>query len=53
MAKRKPAKRKRAPMTNPGQVTARKTRGGYAVSAKVKTLKAAKSLARKMGARKG
>ncbi len=36
---------------NPTPVTARKTKGGIIVSAKVATIQAAKKLARKMGAK--
>ncbi len=51
MAKRKRAKRRT--VSNPGLVTARRGKGGVTVSVKVRNLKAAKSMARKMGARKG
>lgn len=37
--------------SNPSPVTARKTKGGIIVSAKVATLAAAKKLAKKMGVR--
>ncbi len=45
------AKKKRTTKKNPTPVTARKTKGGIIVSAKVATIQAAKKLARKMGAR--
>ena len=44
-------KKKRTTKKNPTPVTARKTKGGIVVSAKVKNLTAAKRLAKKMGAR--
>jgi uncharacterized lipoprotein YajG len=53
MATRKRAtKRKRvAKTTNPAPVTARRTKGGVVVSVKVKDLKTAKKVARRIGAR--